>query len=253
MTKLCAQRTQIRLGIRPVWSVFTVLSHTMSTQRRLWSDWADAQADLSLRWMHVIMLVLSWGSSFGFCFIKTTIRKQFLWYRSSMYMSHICLPVPRALFQKADCANLIHNTIICGVKLISLITNYFPVVVCFWFFCLLESNLEEIVFLECQTSHHFHLSLRGRSIYAQAKNNLDLKLVFFGKRNNFSLNFWPAPVAQSVECPIQGTGVHGFNPGLRHTKVVIKGTSCSLLGTQTYVVITIKIIIIDFISRGWHI
>ena len=28
------------------------LSYPLSAQRRLWSDWADAQADLSLRWMH---------------------------------------------------------------------------------------------------------------------------------------------------------------------------------------------------------
>ena len=29
-----------------------VLSYPMSAQRRLWSDWADVQADLSLRWAH---------------------------------------------------------------------------------------------------------------------------------------------------------------------------------------------------------
>ena len=29
-----------------------VLSYPLSTQWRLWSDWADAQADLSLRWVH---------------------------------------------------------------------------------------------------------------------------------------------------------------------------------------------------------
>ena len=29
-----------------------VLSYPLSAQRRLWSDWADAQADLSLCWMH---------------------------------------------------------------------------------------------------------------------------------------------------------------------------------------------------------
>ena len=28
------------------------LSYQLSAQRRLWSDWADAQADLSLRWAH---------------------------------------------------------------------------------------------------------------------------------------------------------------------------------------------------------
>ena len=50
--------TQIRL--RPVWSVVTVGSVgsqepkvSSCWQRRLWSDWADAQAKLSLRWAHM--------------------------------------------------------------------------------------------------------------------------------------------------------------------------------------------------------
>ena len=30
-----------------------VLSYPLSAPRRLWSDWADAQADLSLRWAHI--------------------------------------------------------------------------------------------------------------------------------------------------------------------------------------------------------
>ena len=53
-------KTHISLGIRPVWSVFAVrlkkawtLSHPLSAQWRLWSDWANAQADLSLRWAHM--------------------------------------------------------------------------------------------------------------------------------------------------------------------------------------------------------
>ena len=48
-------KTQISLGIRvfavcmkKVW----VLSDPLSAQRRFWSDWADAQADLSLPWVH---------------------------------------------------------------------------------------------------------------------------------------------------------------------------------------------------------
>ena len=48
-----------KMGVRAVWSVFAVrmmkawvLSYPLSAQRRLWSDWADAQADLSLRWAH---------------------------------------------------------------------------------------------------------------------------------------------------------------------------------------------------------
>ena len=44
----------------------------------------------------------------------------------------------------------------------------------------------------------------------------------------------PASIAQLVECPLRGTGGHGFDPGPRHTKVVKNGTSCSSLGTQTY-------------------
>ena len=36
-----------------------VLSYPLSAQRRLWSDWADTQADLSLRWAHSHFVVLS--------------------------------------------------------------------------------------------------------------------------------------------------------------------------------------------------
>ena len=39
-----------------------VLSYPLSAQRRLWSDWADAQADLSLCWghSHLVGFVMSW-------------------------------------------------------------------------------------------------------------------------------------------------------------------------------------------------
>ena len=40
-----------------------VLSYPLSVLRRLWSDWADAQADLVFAWRTVILLVLSWGGS----------------------------------------------------------------------------------------------------------------------------------------------------------------------------------------------
>ena len=62
-------KTQISLGIRPVWSVFAVrmkkawvLSYPVSAQRRLWSDWADAQADPSLQWAHthLVGFAMSW-------------------------------------------------------------------------------------------------------------------------------------------------------------------------------------------------
>ena len=56
---VCPAKTPISLGICPVWSVFSVcmkkariLSYPLSAQRTLWLDWADAQADLSLRWAH---------------------------------------------------------------------------------------------------------------------------------------------------------------------------------------------------------
>ena len=53
-------------------------------------------------------------------------------------------------------------------------------------------------------------------------------------RKGKHFNLTPAPVAQLVECPLRGTGGHGFDSGSRHTKVVKNGTSCSSLGTQTY-------------------
>ena len=50
-------KTQISLCICPVWSGFAVrmkkawaLSYPLSAQRRHWSDWAGAQADLSFCW-----------------------------------------------------------------------------------------------------------------------------------------------------------------------------------------------------------
>ena len=53
-------KTQISLGIRPVWSESSLCAEWVAKapelsscgQRRHWSDWADAQADLSLRWAH---------------------------------------------------------------------------------------------------------------------------------------------------------------------------------------------------------
>ena len=37
------------VGMKKAW----VLSYPLSAWRRLWSDWADAQADLSLSWAHM--------------------------------------------------------------------------------------------------------------------------------------------------------------------------------------------------------
>ena len=73
---LSAQLRLISLGICWVWSVFPVcikkhwaLNYLLSTE---WGVWrlirlGDAQADLSVRWAHVILLVLSCGGSNCLC------------------------------------------------------------------------------------------------------------------------------------------------------------------------------------------
>ena len=57
---VCPGNTQISLGICPVWSVFAWRFMgskgpiaSSCGQQKLWSDWADAQTDLSLRWAHM--------------------------------------------------------------------------------------------------------------------------------------------------------------------------------------------------------
>ena len=52
-----------------------VLSYPLSAQRRLWSDWADAQADLSLCWAHThfvgfVMSRLKWLFEEGACIMQ---------------------------------------------------------------------------------------------------------------------------------------------------------------------------------------
>ena len=65
-----------------LFSLFPIQKHKgpnltlLSAQGRLWSDWADAQADLSLRWAdtHFVDFVMSWLKwsrpllELGFCF-----------------------------------------------------------------------------------------------------------------------------------------------------------------------------------------
>ena len=54
-----------------------ILGYPLSAQRRLWSDWADAKADLSLRWAHnhFVGFVMSWL----FFFYITNSIFVFLW------------------------------------------------------------------------------------------------------------------------------------------------------------------------------
>ena len=61
-----------------------VHSYALSAVRRLWSDWADAKADLSLRWVHthVVGFVMSW--------LMVYILKLFLFQLSSDNLSCWC-------------------------------------------------------------------------------------------------------------------------------------------------------------------
>ena len=52
-------KTHISLGIRPVWSESSLCTQWVAKDPSFlhadsedWSDWVDAQADLSLRWAH---------------------------------------------------------------------------------------------------------------------------------------------------------------------------------------------------------
>ena len=61
-----AQRRQISLGILPVWSESSLCAQWVAKDLSFlhadsedWSDWADAKADLSLRWAHTHFVGLS--------------------------------------------------------------------------------------------------------------------------------------------------------------------------------------------------
>ena len=64
-------KTQISLGIHPVWSESSLCAQWVAKNLRFlhadsedWSDWADAQADLSLCWAHTHFVGLSCRGSF---------------------------------------------------------------------------------------------------------------------------------------------------------------------------------------------
>ena len=62
-------KTQITLGIHPVWSESSLCTQWVAKDPSFfhadsedWSDWDDAQADLSLRWVHThfVGFVMMW-------------------------------------------------------------------------------------------------------------------------------------------------------------------------------------------------
>ena len=79
-------KTQISLGIRPVWSV-----SSLSTQRPLgslathwaqsedWSDWADAQADLSIHWAQM-----------SFCLFCHELAQMIIIFHTSLRNAYCC-------------------------------------------------------------------------------------------------------------------------------------------------------------------
>ena len=86
---MCAQRRQISLGICPVWSESS-LEESVSPWLPIKSpvktdDWADAQADLSLRWAHMPfcwfchdvahIMCLPYAMCQGFAFITAGLYK----------------------------------------------------------------------------------------------------------------------------------------------------------------------------------
>ena len=88
---VCAQR-RLRSDPPSLIRVFAVrlkkplfLSNPMSAQRSLWSDWADAQAELSLRWAHThfVVFVMSRLIYSGFA-IEYMDRVKRIWYLSPM-------------------------------------------------------------------------------------------------------------------------------------------------------------------------
>ena len=74
LTHPCSLIRVFAVHMKKAW----VLSYPLSAQRRRWSDWADAQADLSLRWEHThfVGFVMRWliYRLFYVCFIHSQDR-----------------------------------------------------------------------------------------------------------------------------------------------------------------------------------
>ena len=114
---VCPAKTPISLCIRPVWSessLFWVISYPLSAQRRLWSDWAEALADLSLRWAHMSICWFCRAAALivSECFLLLWCRWQAAVYARS---SALCLKPPLVLYKwAASCQN--QQTDMCAAK-----------------------------------------------------------------------------------------------------------------------------------------
>ena len=87
-------------GIRPVWSESSLCAQWVAKDPSYlhahiedWSDWADAQAVLSLRWAHMpFCWVLSGGGSYYFAFLKLKVDYYLCWIMRKS--CHLILYVP---------------------------------------------------------------------------------------------------------------------------------------------------------------
>ena len=130
-------KTQISLGIRPVWSVFAVcmkkawvLSYPLRAQQRLCSDWADAQAESSLGAHHFV----------GF------VMRRLRW--------NVPTPIAKYLFErplKVEKQNS-YKTVTCGL-------------------CLFLSS-GKIWWFNCRNGHNHRMTLGGREYYSICQNRL---------------------------------------------------------------------------------
>ena len=83
-----------------------VRSYPLSAQRRLWSDWADAQADLNLRWAH----------SHFVGFVMSRLKWDFTFKRYG-HSKIICLPLTDKCGSNAERSFAVHHLEISGEQL----------------------------------------------------------------------------------------------------------------------------------------
>ena len=130
-------KTQISLGICPVWSELAVRSMdswgpkvSSCGQRRLWSDCTDALADLSLRWAHshfvgFIMLRLKYRI---YLVLKHKAEKDTLIFKSD----NTCIPLNTRTFE----SRLLHSLIMSALFNSQLASFWIMHVVTHLFMCL---------------------------------------------------------------------------------------------------------------------
>ena len=87
-----------------------VLSYPLSAQRRLWSDWADAQADLSLRWAQSLCWFCHAATHISYFFRIKYLNIAFLhWWQCKWCFTLMSLVTRKPVFGVCDQGRLCHN------------------------------------------------------------------------------------------------------------------------------------------------